>query len=264
MAWPGLLGIDKGKVDQSMRGIASSMATIILVHDAFQTPAHFEGLSHELEENGCTVIRPQLPSSTFTYQAGAFGMDVETIYEAGRSELENGRSIVMVMSGYGAIPGPVAAEKLNAFSLDRPRAGLVLRLVFLSGVVLGEGQSYSDLVQMERHASEGGLVYPSILTCAVFPQEVNNIAVHTLQLHVEEVLYTRVESPGWTHIPCLYVICELDDVFDVLAQDACVAKMRKANRDVCVTRIKSGHVPHITSPAHVASLLGVASKLDSR
>lgn len=145
MAWPNVFDIDSSRLDPS-GPTRPPKATVLLVHDAFHISEHLEALVNHLIAAGLAVICPQLPSSSETQLAGALEADMETIVEAGRHDLEVGKDLTIVMFGYGAIPGAMAAKNLNQHSLDTPRAGEVTQLLYASGVVLQRGESFVDAI----------------------------------------------------------------------------------------------------------------------
>lgn len=148
MAWPNVYGLDTSTFDQ---GTASQRTkpTIVLIHEAFHTPAHFEELTRELRTAEYRVIAPQLPSSSSTQQAGVFEVDVQTIHSTTKAELDAGRNVVFVLHGYSGLPGSVAAERLNQYALNRPRAGFVVKIVFFAAVVAKANECYLDVVRPE-------------------------------------------------------------------------------------------------------------------
>lgn len=153
MAWPNVYGLDISKFDRDAP-TQTPKPTILLVHDAFHTSEHFEELATELMQAGYELRTPQLPSSTSTYQNDVFEADVQAVFDPGRIAIEAGRNVVLVMHGYGSLPASVAATRLNQHSLDRPRAGEVIKLVFVAGVIVEHGECYEDVLRPAWMADE--------------------------------------------------------------------------------------------------------------
>ena len=144
MAWPSIYGLDSATL--SGQTPAPTRPTILLVHDSFMAPAHFTPLTTELTNAAFRVLCPQLPSCTTAYKPNAIEADVQTVFQACLSDLYGGRDIVVVMSGYGGIVGSVVAARLNEHSLDRPGAGMVSGMIFVSAMALQNGESFSDVL----------------------------------------------------------------------------------------------------------------------
>ena len=145
MAWPLVYDLDSSKFDKGIKG-RSEKPTIALVHDAFHTPFHFEGLVRELREAAYNILTPQLPSSTSSYQPNAFQADAQAVYEDCKPTIEAGRNIILVLHGYsGLLAG--TAERLNRYALSRPRAGYVVQIIFVAALVANEGECFLDLIR---------------------------------------------------------------------------------------------------------------------
>ena len=145
MSWPLAFGLDTSKFDEKA-STQAPRSTIILVHDAFHTAEYLDELATELRQAGFRVRTPQLPSSSWEYRADSFEADTQTISNAGWTEIEASRNVVIVMHGYGALPASVAANRLNERSLDHPRAGEVTKLVFIAGAIAEENGCCMDML----------------------------------------------------------------------------------------------------------------------
>jgi len=105
VSWPLALGLDTSRFDKNAPTQAPK-PTIILVHDAFHTAEHVDQLSTELRQACFRVGTPQLPSSAWAHRANVFEADVRAIFEAGRTEIEVSRNVVLVTNGYSSLPSP--------------------------------------------------------------------------------------------------------------------------------------------------------------
>lgn len=175
MAWPNVYGLDVAMFDKDAP-THPPKPTILLVHDAFHTSTHFESLANELRQANCEVAIAQLPSSSSSYQPSVFEADVHAVFEAGRTDIEASRNVILVMHGYGSLPGSVAADRLNQHSLNRPRAGEVTQLIFIAGVIAEEGKCFDDVLKPDWMAAEVNIGTHSLtanvaqqLTCAIAP-----------------------------------------------------------------------------------------------
>lgn len=159
MAWPLAFGIDIDQFDATTR-TPQAKPIITLVHDAFHTQTHFDQVALVLSAEEFEVLRPSLPSASPTLRPNAFLADVNSIFETVRPYLEAGRNFVFVMHGYGAIPGSVAAERLNSLSLERPQGGEVVKLVFIAGIIPELGGCYLDVTSPRWMVTTVSALYP--------------------------------------------------------------------------------------------------------
>lgn len=146
MAWPSVYGLDGAQLRQNTE---ARRPTVFLVHDHFLTPTHLAPLHNELLSSH-RVYSPQLPSTGFRYQANVVEADVRTLVDAAKPELRTGTDMVFVMFGYGGVPGSLAAQRLNSWSLETPRAGRISKLVFISALLLNEDEALKDVVSTDR------------------------------------------------------------------------------------------------------------------
>lgn len=170
MAWPNVYGLDASKF-QPHASTPPQRSTIVLIHDAFHTPEHFEPLATELISSGWRVLTPRLPSSGTGQQEAALEADVQAISAAAGPDMASGRNLVLVMHGYSSIrkrnvsspsdcadssttAGSMAANRLDRYSLQRPRAGHVVKLIFFAGIIVNRNESFEDVFRASWLSSE--------------------------------------------------------------------------------------------------------------
>ncbi|QIW95583.1 hypothetical protein AMS68_001101 [Peltaster fructicola] len=267
MAWPSIYGIDVNK----LTGTPSQPAekpTIVLVHDAFLTATHMLPLHNGLLELDYRVQSPQLPSTGFVYQADIVEADIEAIVNSARSELRAGRNIVMVVAGYGAVPATIAADRLNLWSLETPRAGRVVRFVFISALLLREGERVGNAITLPPNSLEIDRMIrlkdsaahqlfqpcrPTYLTPAVRAMQHLNSAVLTTPNPVE----------AWRTIPSVYIVCELDNNLIPSAQEQYAARLQADNPHARVLRVPFGHAPYTTNATQLTTMIDRLSAMAS-
>ena len=275
MAWPSVYDLDSSSFDNGASR-KPSKPTIILVHDAFHTNAHFTRLLRELQEANYKVLTPQLPSSSSTYQADIFEADVQTIHDYAKSEVDGSRNVVLVLHGYSGMPGSVAAERLNRYALSRPRTGFVAKIVFLAAIIANEGECFCDvakpnwlthevtstdmysLVFAPTDSSQNGLLgvrKPDEVFYQDCSSENARTAVAMLRPQIADSFRTRVSSPGWSQVPCIYIICELDNAIHPNWQRACFSKLQSSNPRTAAVVLQAGHSPHISKVKEMATLV---------
>lgn len=145
MAWPSVYGLDVGRFDPRLS--QPVRPTFVLLHDAFHAPSHLDELAQALRDAGHTVHVPQLPSASPVTIPDALDADIRAIINCIKPDIDSGSRVAVIAQGYASIPGAAAAERLNRYSLDRPRAGRVVKLILLAGVLLKSGESYVDVVE---------------------------------------------------------------------------------------------------------------------
>ena len=152
MAWPNIYGIDSSQLMQQQND--PDRPTIFLIHDSFTTPAHLAPLHNELLRGQQRVYSPHLPSTSFEYQPDVIEADIRVIIDGAKPELRTGRDIIFVMFGYGAVPATIAAERLNKWSLEVPRAGQISKFVFISSILLNKHEAMKDVVVVNSEKYE--------------------------------------------------------------------------------------------------------------
>nr|POE88292.1 hypothetical protein CFP56_11521 [Quercus suber] len=151
MAWPSVYGVEASRF-RSPASTSSSNPTIVLVHDAFHAPEHLETLNAGLTSAGYRVVLPRLPSSGSEPPPNALEADVQAICRTAGPDLGSGRDLVVVMHGYST--GSIAASRLNEYSLQRPRSGQVVRLIFFAGIVVSRGESVDNVFRTDWMSTE--------------------------------------------------------------------------------------------------------------
>jgi pimeloyl-ACP methyl ester carboxylesterase len=116
------------------------MATLILVHGGFQSPAFFTPLASYLLRSGHRVLIPELPSSGTTPALPSFEADVRVVEDAVKGEIEARRDVILVMHGYGGVVGCEALKPLHGRNIET-ELGRVRKVVFLAGTILPIGHS---------------------------------------------------------------------------------------------------------------------------
>lgn len=259
MAWPNVYGLDVRRFDHSQA--QPRRATILLLHNAFHGPSHFDALARALREAGCRVVIPQLPSASPVVDSNSFNADVGAIIDCIKPEIDNTKDVIMVAHGYGSVVGATAADRLNRYSLDRPRAGRVVKMIFIAGVILERNESYADVVETDWMAFRQGVAHirrPDDVLFQDCPPEVRAAAMTSISPQNESSLRTAVASPGWTRTPVLYIVCEQDNEISSDAQYAFFRLLQASNREAKVVAVQTS-CPFLTIPKETAELIIRAS-----
>lgn len=275
MAWPNVYNLDTSRFDQDR----PNRPTIVLVHDAFHGPCHFEQLVRELRDLEYRVLTPQLPSSSSNHQQDIFDADVRAICESSKPEVDRGTQILFVLHGYAGLPGSIAAERLNRYALGRPRIGFVMKIVFIAALIANESECVLDVMRPEWLVYEVRKTKSTpeshILTSyengvlgvrrpdRVFYQDCSSSkarsAVSKLQPQIADSFRTRMTSAGWSNIPCLYVVCDLDQAIHPTWQQSYYRKLQGGNRQTEVMSLHTGHSPFLSRTRDTARMIAGAA-----
>nr|POF17299.1 hypothetical protein CFP56_65166 [Quercus suber] len=286
MAWPSVYGLEARNF-RSSPSAPSPKPTIVLIHDAFHLPEHLEALNVGLVNCGFRVVLPRLPSSGPAPPPNALEADAQAICRAARPDLESGRDLIVITHGYSSIrkraspsplpalpirqhphettaAGSIAAERLNEFSLQRPRAGHVIRLLFFAGIIVSRGESLDTVFRADWMRAEGHVLRVS-RPVPVFYQDctstVARSAAARLVPQAASSFQTRVPSPGWAQVQCLYVVLEASNAVPLAFQQHFAQKLRSANRCTAVTTMQTGHSPFLSNvPETVALIVAAANQ----
>lgn len=92
-----------------MTSESSDKPVILLVHEAFHRPVHYESVSGALRDRGFTVVVPAL-ATTGTRAGLTYEDDVAAIEEVLAPLLNEGREVVIVAHSFGALPASQCTE----------------------------------------------------------------------------------------------------------------------------------------------------------
>lgn len=276
MAWPNVYGLDTQQFERERS--PTQKPTLVLAHDAFHTPGHYNDLIEALSQTGLRVLAPQMPSSGQAIVPNALEADARTLFDSCKDEIDASRNIVMLSHGYGSVPGVIAAERLNQYCLDRPRAGHVAKLIIVAGVLLSAGESFMTAVRPGWISSTEVLYHTSFYSFGirwtnvlqnglarvqqpeyVFYQDCTpsdrSRACSLLQSQSENSLHATVASSGWCRIPTLYVVCAQDNCMLPSLQQTFARTLQVSNRRSAVVTLQTGHSPFLTNLRELVHLI---------
>lgn len=124
----------------------STKPSIVLVHGAFHTPAHFNPLFAELRKLGYIVTVPALPS---THQKPAIKSqepDRQAIRDAIDLELELGNDVVVFAHSYGGVPASTALkDRAKSIREKQGLKGGVTAVVYSNAFLVNAGTNFTSL-----------------------------------------------------------------------------------------------------------------------
>lgn len=89
--------------------MAPEKPVILLVHGAFQQPAHYESVLSPLRDRGFIIIAPRLPT-TGTDPGLDYTDDVRVINNALEPLLDAGREVIVLAHSFGTLPASHCIE----------------------------------------------------------------------------------------------------------------------------------------------------------
>jgi hypothetical protein len=121
----------------------SSKPTFVLVPGAWHSPEYFFLVSRQLNSIGYPTFPVTLPSVGGGDSVTGFDQDVARIRSTLSTLIQSGgQDVILVMHSYAGIPACEAAKGYAKAEIESiGLKGGIIRLVFLSGFVLTEGQS---------------------------------------------------------------------------------------------------------------------------
>lgn len=89
--------------------MGSEEPVIMLVHEAFHLPIHYEAVLEPLRHKGYTVVAPRLPTTGQDPNA-TYTDDMALINETLHPLLDEGKEVVMIAHGFGTLPASQCIE----------------------------------------------------------------------------------------------------------------------------------------------------------
>ena len=226
--------------------ISTDIKNIILVHGAFSDGSAWSQVIPILEKAGHRVIAVQLP-------AHSLSDDVATVKRA--IDFVNGPSILVGHSYGGLVISNAAYNNPN-----------VKGLVFIAALALKEGQSYSDVADVNKIpkdlfvADKAGFIYlNSSKFHDFFAQDVNasqaDIMAAVQKPINQSILAEKSGPPAWKQIPSWYQISENDHSIPPSLE-----QMFAKQINATTISIPSSHASLVSHPKEVAQLILNASK----
>ncbi|KAL6242010.1 hypothetical protein RBB50_010921 [Rhinocladiella similis] len=267
-----------------------SFPTVLLVHGAWHSPAHFEHLTTALEGHGFKTLTVALPSVHYDTQArpppAELAADVEAIASVAQTELDSNpqTDIVLLGHSYGSLPASCAIQSLDKPSRGRSgRANGITALFAISGLLLPSGSSpwemagrqYPVQMSVSKHmfpdrSGNNGPDVEIVFTIPNDPPGPIHLLYHDVEAEEAERYaamlkpfvfnnhFSIVPYAGYLAVPTFYLLCSEDHALPSAVQEMMVAGANadvEANGGVAsiqVTKIHSSHSPFLSRVAETA------------
>jgi len=224
--------------------------TVVLVHGAFADGSGWGNVIPLVEQTGCDVIAVQNPLTSYAD-------DVATTRRV--IDAQSG-PVVLVGHSYG---GAVITKAAKG-------ASNVKALVYVAAFGPDEGENLQAL--LEKYPSKIGVAlvpdaagflyidrgkFKEVFAADVSERDLSILSA--AQKPIASQTFGQVyEAPAWKEIPSWYLVANDDQAINPELQRMFAQRMNATTRDV-----KSSHVPFVSNPSTVASIIGEAAEATS-
>ncbi|KAL3430526.1 hypothetical protein BDV09DRAFT_202133 [Aspergillus tetrazonus] len=195
--------------------------------------------------------------------------DSDHIRSYAESLADAGHRLVVLMHSYG---GQVATNALAGLDITtRKRLNLpggVIRLVYLCAHALTKDSSMFGIAKAAgceqflrdafNFADDGTVEYRDFGERMVGP----DLSKKDLESYIArlkpwngQALYQEIREVAWMDIPVSYILTQQDRMLPIAYQDAMVAGIRAAGREIETFELDTGHCAHATMTAEVVEIL---------
>lgn len=236
---------------------------LLLVHDAFHRPEHYEPVLGPLRAQGYTVVAPSLPT-TGTNPGTTYAQDVAVLDQHLRPLLDRGAEVVIVAHGFGALPASQCVEGESvAERADCGLAGGIRHYINVCGLayphkgrsILGTDSDFP--VQAYHRERDDGLVYlldtaKSVLYSDLPADQVDRLWPTLVKTHSSDNIHSFPKFVDMEfRSPKTYVFCEADVALATEYQAYFVGVGEYDD----VIRIPSGHSPFLKMPGEMVKII---------
>ena len=180
---------------------------IVLVHDMWLTPEHYQPFITALEQSLFQVHCPLLSISDLSADPSLRTpmYDISHLSDLVTSLISAGKKVIMVMHGYGGMIGSTVPENLSIdYRAARGKRGGVMHLVYMSAYVLPSGQSLVEYGLWDSPTSPEVIPESDFLDGPLGPGEVSRC--HPFFVAVPELVFrVKIMQFAWKYIPCTYL-----------------------------------------------------------
>ncbi|KAL0932690.1 uncharacterized protein CTRU02_211653 [Colletotrichum truncatum] len=242
-----------------------SKPTVILVHGAWHSPAHYQEFLDVLEEQGYPCVAPSLPSGDVVPPENPPEADASCIREIAQNLVDQGKEIIAFGHSYG---GTVVTNAFTGLGI-RTRAaegksGGVRWLVYCTAFILVQNESLDgaappEATPWQRHEGTlkvfteghdiGALLYSDL------PRKEHQRWLKLLRPFPIASSQYPTQSPAYRDIETLYIYCENDALLPSVVQRSLVTKVRERGFEVHEESLQAGHFPSLSMPKELANII---------
>ncbi|KAB8261328.1 Alpha/beta hydrolase fold-1 [Aspergillus pseudonomiae] len=258
----------------------SPKPTILLIHGAWHTPAHYEPYTTALQNAGFEVHCPHLPTCTGQSPPTAtFADDVALIRQTLHSLTSAGKQILLIMHSYGGCVGTDAAQDFlhpspnNKNQPPKGGQGSIIHLLYLCAYILPPGSSIQTIMDQAgvdetlwaqfMDDDEAGLTLPRDPGLWFYedlePETVQRCMQGLVRFPVS-VLREKTSGDAWRRCPVTYVKTERDRAVPGLFQDLMLDAVKKEGVEIRVLGFEACHSVFLEN---VGGLVGVVRDIEA-
>lgn len=256
-----MLPVDTAQVGPKLV-MAAEKPAILLVHDAFYRPEHYDAVLDPLRDKGYKVVAPSLPTTGET-PGTTYTDDVDVINQDLQPLLDQGKEVIIVAHGFGTLPASQCVEGESiAERVDCGFGGGVRHYINVCGLAYPyKGRSIlgteSDFPIQEYHHEEDGLIHlldtaKPILCSDLTTEQVDSIWPTLVKTHSSENINSFPKFVDMEfRCPKTYVFCEADVALATEYQAYFVGVGEYDD----VIRIPAGHSPFLQMPEKMVKII---------
>lgn len=249
--------------------MTNPLPTVVLVHGAWHTPAHYQSYIDGLQAAGFTVHCPRLPTS-YGDPTASVPEDAAHVRSVIESCVERGERVLLIMHSYGGIVGSEAAKDLDlATRREAGQVGGVIHLLYLCAFVPVPGESISTVLgalgrdevpaQEFDIAEDGSTMFLNPDPGAAFfsgleEQSVVDKAVSMLVRFPPGPMTAVVSSEVWKSVPATYMFTSRDNALLPPYQSLMLGKIKERGVELKVLELDTHHSPWISLPEEMVQL----------
>ncbi|KAF9776280.1 hypothetical protein IL306_005558 [Fusarium sp. DS 682] len=224
----------------------------------------YESLSKSLTRNNIPNEIVDLPSvgRREDKPPATVADDVNEIMSVVEKILDQDRDVVLLSHSYGGVPATQCLETLsNKARKAAGKKGGISKIIYMAAIALPVGGSVLSLLEAPDFLNIEENYMALETGCAPFlysdfsPDEGLKLAKalpqHSTASYRDQLIY-----PGYEDVGVHYIVCEEDKLILTAYQYGMVEFLKGVTRgEVGVHKIKSGHVPNLTQPDNVTTIV---------
>jgi pimeloyl-ACP methyl ester carboxylesterase len=243
--------------------------TLVLVHGAWHSPAHFKPLIEVLESHNYNVVAVTCPSSSraATATPATFEDDCEAVRSVVLRELDSA-NVLVVAHSYGGVPASNALKSLSPSARTASNhATSVTGIAYVCAAALPAGITFLQAIggqPLQIHdlgANDGfarvGEPGPEYYFYNDLPDDEAKHWASLLGLHSwKTATHGVVEFEAYAEIPAHYLYCTKDQALELHVQKIMVAQAEaKSGRAFRTEELESSHSPFLSMPGKTADFI---------
>ncbi|KPI35478.1 uncharacterized protein AB675_10941 [Cyphellophora attinorum] len=238
-----------------------SKPTIVFVHGAWHTPAHFEPLSKVLQSHGYSTRIVALPSVVPTGEAPPEDIrsDIFAVKEVLDDVLAGGANALLVPHSYGGIPTTSAVKGLDAQTRSADgHESHVVGLAPIAAFIPRQGEALGPCVDLPK--GDHGKYPGDDKTCYIPKEKVHDQMFNGMSEEDSQRWRDKLKSQGRNAMflleseytaskdfPVHWLFCSNDHACMPDWQRLNIKKMREDGANVRVEEINADHSPYLSA-----------------